>query len=511
MSSQKSKWDLGRFVKTLSYFGAVPWLSKFDWFQKWFGSRRDPNLSLSSGPQLVPGAASMNPQRTGVILVAGATGGVGKRVVRRLREQGYQVRSLVREIDRAQAILGEPGDYIQADITQPQTLTPAVIANVKAVISCVGVRVQPVEGDTPDRQKYYQGVKFYQPEVVGDTPEAVEYQGVKNLIEAVAEQLQAAAAVKQILFDFQAQTQDLKESWGAVDDVVMGGVSQSDIRLANSVALFSGQVSTANSGGFASVRTRNFEPAINLAAFDGVELHLQGDGQRYKFMLRNQTTWDGVAYAYSFDTVADSWITVRIPFAELTPVFRAKTVAEDSLDASQIRAFQLMLSKFEYDGDLNPDFQPGTFELKIKSIQAYRAAQLPQFVMVSSAGVTRPGRSDLDLAAEPPAVRMNDQLGGILTWKLRAEESLRNSGLAYTIVRPCALTEEFGGEALVFAQGNTLKGQVSREDIAELCAQALEQPQACNLTFEVATGNSDCAPGEWNCLFSKLQPDPGAE
>jgi len=32
-------------------------------------------------------------------------------------------------------------------------------------------------GDTPDRAKYNQGVKFYQPEIVGDTPETVEYLG----------------------------------------------------------------------------------------------------------------------------------------------------------------------------------------------------------------------------------------------------------------------------------------------------------------------------------------------
>ena len=32
-----------------------------------------------------------------------------------------------------------------------------------------------------------QGIKFYEPEVVGATPEAVEYQGVQNLLAAVQE------------------------------------------------------------------------------------------------------------------------------------------------------------------------------------------------------------------------------------------------------------------------------------------------------------------------------------
>lgn len=30
-----------------------------------------------------------------------------------------------------------------------------------------------------------QGIKFYDPEIVGDTPETVEYVGIRNLLEAV--------------------------------------------------------------------------------------------------------------------------------------------------------------------------------------------------------------------------------------------------------------------------------------------------------------------------------------
>lgn len=40
---------------------------------------------------------------------------------------------------------------------------------------------------------------------------------------------------------------------------------------------------------------------------------------------------------------------------------------------------------------------------------------------MGSAGVTRPGRPGLDLDKQPPAVRMNDELGGLLTWKLKVK------------------------------------------------------------------------------------------
>ncbi|MEG5046470.1 CIA30 family protein, partial [Microcoleus sp. B4-C1] len=247
-------------------------------------------------------------------------------------------------------------------------------------------------------------------------------------------------------------------------------------------------------------------PPLNLAGFSGLQLRVKGDGKRYKLIVRSEAKWDGIGYCYSFDTVYNIWITVTVPFDELIPVFRAKTVKDGSkFDASSIFSFQLMLSKFEYDGALNPKFTPGIFQLELESIKADGGQTLPRFVMVSSAGVTRPGRPGINLEEEPPAVRMNDMLGGILTWKLKGEDCVRSSGIPYTVVRPCALTEEAGGKALIFEQGDNIRGKVSREDIAELCVEALEQPQACNVTFEVKEGENGSSPGDWQGLFSGVK------
>lgn len=175
-----------------------------------------------------------------------------------------------------------------------------------------------------------------------------------------------------ILFDFQSADPPLSQTWGALDDVVMGGVSASRIVQDSEGANFTGNVSTSNSGGFASVRTRNFEPPLDLSQHLGLQLRVKGDGNRYKFLMRDQDSWDSVAYAYSFDTVPDEWIDVRIPFADLTPVFRAKTVGDaPAINAACVRSLQLMLSKFEYDGQLNPKFIAGSFSLLVRSIQVF--------------------------------------------------------------------------------------------------------------------------------------------
>ncbi|NRB07031.1 MAG: CIA30 family protein [Richelia sp.] len=489
-NSDRSPWNFGRLFQTLDYFEIIP---VFSWVKKVLNKSEKKRIQPNGGKVM------------GVVLVAGATGGVGKRVVNKLQAQGYQVRSLVRDMDKARNILGNDTDLVVADITKPETLIPMVMGNIQAVICCTSVRVQPVLGDTPNREKYYHGVKFYQPEIVDDTPEHVEYQGVKNLVEAASQYLPKSN--DKLIFDFTNPSTEVRDIWGALDDVVMGGVSESNMQMTSDGALFAGNLSTANSGGFASVRTRNLSPILDLSNYEGIDLRVKGDGKRYKFFVRAESKWDGIGYSYSFDTVPNIWITVRIPFTDLVPVFRAKTVKDcPSVDTSNICSFQLMLSKFEYDGELNPRFSPGSFNLQVESIKAY-GANFPQFVLVSSAGVTRPNRPGINLDEEPPAVRLNDQLGGILTWKLKGEYSLRNSRIPYTIIRPCALTEEAGGKEIIVAQGDNIKGKISRENVAELCVAALQKSKACNVTLEIKEGENKVSHTDWQVLFSSLQVD----
>jgi hypothetical protein len=83
------------------------------------------------------------------------------------------------------------------------------------------------------------------------------------------------------------------------------------------------------------------------------------------------------------------WATLDLPFEDFKPVFRARTDRTAiPFDPSNVHSLQIMLSKFEYDGDLNPSFKAGTFELPISSIVTYTPhGTPPRFVHVSSAGV----------------------------------------------------------------------------------------------------------------------------
>ena len=63
-------------------------------------------------------------------------------------------------------------------------------------------------------------------------------------------------------------------------------------------------------------------------------------------ILRTDANWDGIAFCRSFNTEAGEWQTLRLPFAEFQPVFRAKTLTDGTkLDPSGVSSVQLMLSK----------------------------------------------------------------------------------------------------------------------------------------------------------------------
>lgn len=215
--------------------------------------------------------------------------------------------------------------------------------------------------------------------------------GLKPLIE----QLQHRAIYQQAtLIDFRQPDPAIAALWGSLDDGVMGGVSTSQVQWQEGLR-FVGQVSTANSGGFASIRTRNIEPPLNLGQWQGTVLQVQGDGQRYKWILRDDPGWDSLAYCRSFDTDAALSNPVRTPFLDMVATRRARTVPDASpLNPARLYSMQLMLSKFEYDGELNPAFNAGSFGLMVQSLGVYR--QGPKPVVVLPTGTAEMGSSLAD-------------------------------------------------------------------------------------------------------------------
>lgn len=161
--------------------------------------------------------------------------------------------------------------------------------------------------------------------------------------------------------------------WGPLDDVVMGGVSKSDLKVGQKFdGNWTGFVTTENNGGFAGIRTKLFKTPSDVSSCKGLVLKVKGDGLRYKCIIRDDDEWNGIAWSKSFDTVANKELSIKIPFDSFVPTKFAKTVPMTvPFNKKSLSAIQLTLSKFEYDGGLNPKFREGPFKLQLESILTY--------------------------------------------------------------------------------------------------------------------------------------------
>jgi uncharacterized protein YbjT (DUF2867 family) len=83
-----------------------------------------------------------------LVLVAGATGRTGRRVVEQLVAKNYRVRALVRDAAKAKADFPAAVEIVVGDVTDPATLAPAVVG-VKYLISAIGASgMKPAPGST---------------------------------------------------------------------------------------------------------------------------------------------------------------------------------------------------------------------------------------------------------------------------------------------------------------------------------------------------------------------------
>ena len=162
------------------------------------------------------------------------------------------------------------------------------------------------------------------------------------------------------LFDFSA-TPDAADDWRAVNDVVMGGVSEGTFEPSEVGAAFTGTVSLEHGGGFASVRAP--ESTYDLSGADGLQFRLRGDGRRY-WCTAYTGTGGSVSYRAPIAPPED-WATVAVPFDDLVP-YRRGTHRPDAppFAPAQVRTLGFLIA----------DEQAGPFRLEVAWI---RAASFP--------------------------------------------------------------------------------------------------------------------------------------
>jgi len=173
---------------------------------------------------------------------------------------------------------------------------------------------------------------------------------------------------EQTIFDFQNDRST--EPWDNIDDVVMGGLSSSKMAIENNMAVFEGNVSLENRGGFASVRSQPQDHY--LADYDGIAIEVRSDNRQYSLRIRTTQQFDDVGYMAPLKTEGGKWVVTKVPFCMFRAVYHGREVPDHpELDPGKIKMFGLLIS----------NKQEGPFRLEMHWLKAYRE---PYFAAVAS-------------------------------------------------------------------------------------------------------------------------------
>ena len=130
-----------------------------------------------------------------LVLVAGATGGVGQLTVAKLLDKGFKMRVLTRNASKAENMYAGKAEIAVGDIRNSETL-PAAMENITHIICCSGTTAFPSERwefeNNPNFIEYF-GLLFNPEEAkvkAKNSPMKVDARGVSNLVELAPKNLQ---------------------------------------------------------------------------------------------------------------------------------------------------------------------------------------------------------------------------------------------------------------------------------------------------------------------------------
>ncbi|MDN4162010.1 SDR family oxidoreductase [Nocardioides abyssi] len=120
-------------------------------------------------------------------------------------------------------------------------------------------------------------------------------------------------------------------------------------------------------------------------------------------------------------------------------------------------------------------------EGSLKSIAGAERAGIRRFVQVSAMGVDQPLPDDTE-----------DVWRAYVEAKRDADAALRESGLAWTIIRPGALTDDPATGSVTLAE-SVDRGEVTRADVAAVLAACLDDDASVGKQWELVGGSTPVA------------------
>mgnify|MGYP001181788177 FL=1 len=149
-------------------------------------------------------------------------------------------------------------------------------------------------------------------------------------------------------------TEDNARYWQYISDQTMGGVSNGQAVLDKEgdmiFARLTGNVSTANNGGFIQIRTNfSFVDLINTNKdLKGVLLNTKGNGETYHIFIRTSEDRSYRDFYSATFTANDNWEIVDLPFTKFKHRYSNR-----SLDGNDIRTFGIVAYGRDFFSDVS--------------------------------------------------------------------------------------------------------------------------------------------------------------
>jgi len=105
-------------------------------------------------------------------------------------------------------------------------------------------------------------------------------------------------------------TEKMGDQWVVLNDGVMGGLSKGKIAMQTNSLQFKGEISLANNGGFASIRSPYGDCA--LAEKSSVVLSYRTVGYSFAFLLKTDKRYYNPYYKLALPHTAGYWKTARL-------------------------------------------------------------------------------------------------------------------------------------------------------------------------------------------------------
>lgn len=432
------------------------------------------------------------------VLVVGATGRVGRVLVRKLLLRGYEVRCMVRELPRGiETLPGLPAsvELVKGDLRDPVSVGRAVRGCSKVI--CCARAATPVRADLEAVDAY--GPQYLCSALLNEyVLESQRRRGTNrrskytlhNFERRGRDDMSAWKVRTEAAETFNALNEDFLEKYRSQ----LAGSSQAECGPLGDewgrshMLRFNGRI--APTGGAAEMSAPLVGPTFDvegskshrlgeqLASLEGLQMRVSSDRSKMYSLVLEDT--EGARYAARFYTKR-GFATVRMPMSAFRPMDDA-----DGNDVPPLGSRPLARIALRYEATARPGTRGGVareaalsassdeqlyFGLSLHFIKAMPAVEEPDIVLVSCAG------AGVD----------EESREAVVAAKQMGEEFVKSSGLCYTVVRPGKLIEEPGSnKALIFDQGDRVDQPISCADVADVCLRAMHDPAAANKAFDVS-------------------------